>query len=378
METLDEKVIMIMNVCPQAEPEVVYAMLAEAQGNVEAVLSFLVDSAPAAPPPPPPKLEPIDETVLELAQRATVPEKPSNGKKYTLDDFNYKFNKDGKMVNAISNDDFFFINQIHYEALGDAVTDHIMDEVLEKQMGMKRIELRPECPIFKSKNADDCATLLVIVQGCGQIRPGQWSRKQVMNNGFAAGGHMPYITAAQELGFGVIVLNPNQNKVDTANRQEYRFKKDFLVQGLRKIDAPNQPNMELIKGCETGRDHVLTAWDEVISKTAAQSIVFAAHSAGGDATVNLIRARLAEVKLRCKAFAFLDSLHEVPRGATQEMTEFFKKTSCAWMGNNAPLGTPLGFDHPDCCMSISPGSTDHDAIPNIVRELVFQFFMEKL
>ena len=62
------------------------------------------------------------------------------------------------------------------------------------------------------------ATLLVLIHGSGFVRAGQWSRKVIINKGLKEGSQIPYIEAAKERGWAVIVLNTNLNMAPTMSQ----------------------------------------------------------------------------------------------------------------------------------------------------------------
>lgn len=78
-----------------------------------------------------------------------------------------------------------------------------------------------------------------------------------------AGTQLGYIRRAMALGYGVIVLNPNDNK---------------------RNGVP-------VRGSETPEKHVLHIWDCVVTRAAAKHIAVVAHSYGGVLTMHLLTER---------------------------------------------------------------------------------------
>lgn len=58
------------------------------------------------------------------------------------------------------------------------------------------------------------APLLLLIQGSGVVRPGQWARSVIINDSLNLGSMFPYIQRAQELGWNIIIFNPNENEVE--------------------------------------------------------------------------------------------------------------------------------------------------------------------
>ncbi|KAM3581395.1 hypothetical protein VKS41_006220 [Umbelopsis sp. WA50703] len=114
-------------------------------------------------------------------------------------------------------------NQAHYEALGACIGHHI-EEVLMTKYHLQRLQVPlkepndhediPRSHIYISQNTLTTAdTLLVLLQGSGTIRPGQWSRRVIMNESLELGSMFPYIERAQRNGWSIMILNPNYNEI---------------------------------------------------------------------------------------------------------------------------------------------------------------------
>lgn len=73
-------------------------------------------------------------------------------------------------------------NQKHYEAIGDVLTDHVYDLLLEN--GLKKLYVPDDIPnedtTFVFANRDDFSNskkLLILIHGSGVVRAGQWARR---------------------------------------------------------------------------------------------------------------------------------------------------------------------------------------------------------
>ncbi|KAF6038484.1 FAM172A [Bugula neritina] len=49
------------------------------------------------------------------------------------------------------------------------------------------------------------------MQGSGVVRAGQWSRRLLLNDSIDKGTQLPYIRKGLANGWGIIVMNPNDN-----------------------------------------------------------------------------------------------------------------------------------------------------------------------
>jgi hypothetical protein len=57
------------------------------------------------------------------------------------------------------------------------------------------------------------------------LRAGQWARRLCINDSLDTGSILPYLTQAKAEGYGVIVLNPNNNSVQVKTTQKKKSSK---------------------------------------------------------------------------------------------------------------------------------------------------------
>lgn len=65
--------------------------------------------------------------------------------------------------------------------------------------------------IFASDDALENEKLLILIHGSGVVRAGQWARRLIINDDLNSGTQIPYIRRAKKLGYGILVLNMNDN-----------------------------------------------------------------------------------------------------------------------------------------------------------------------
>ncbi|XP_027720059.1 cotranscriptional regulator FAM172A isoform X2 [Vombatus ursinus] len=147
----------------------------------------------------------------------------------TLEGFEYAFNEKGQLRHITTGEPFVFNaredlhrwNQKRYEALGEIITKYVY-ELLEKDCKLKKISLPVDATESEPKNfifmSEDAMTnpdkLMVLIHGSGVVRAGQWARKLIINEDLDSGTQIPYIKRAMDEGYGVIVLNPNENYIE--------------------------------------------------------------------------------------------------------------------------------------------------------------------
>lgn len=81
-------------------------------------------------------------------------------------------------------DDHWY-NQRRYEALGDVITEHIYEMLIE--LGLQKISVPDGIPadeatfIFASRpDFSDSEKILVLIHGSGAVRAGQWARRLLL------------------------------------------------------------------------------------------------------------------------------------------------------------------------------------------------------
>ncbi|KAK7933120.1 hypothetical protein WMY93_004016 [Mugilogobius chulae] len=132
----------------------------------------------------------------------------------TLEEFEYAFNENGQLRHIKTGEPFVFNaredlhrwNQKRYEALGEIITQYVY-ELLETQCNMTRVYLpidakeeEPKSFIYVTDDAlSNPSKLLVLIQGSGVVRAGQWARRLIINQDLDSGTQIPFITRAIEI-----------------------------------------------------------------------------------------------------------------------------------------------------------------------------------
>ncbi|KAJ8380550.1 hypothetical protein SKAU_G00013280 [Synaphobranchus kaupii] len=133
----------------------------------------------------------------------------------TLEEFEYAFNDQGQLRHIKTGEPFVFNyredlhrwNQKRYEALGEIITRHVY-ELLETECNMTKEILPVDATEDEPKSfiylSDDALTnpdkLLVLIQGSGVVRAGQWARRLIINEDMNSGSQIPFINRAVEVG----------------------------------------------------------------------------------------------------------------------------------------------------------------------------------
>ncbi|XP_039401311.1 cotranscriptional regulator FAM172A isoform X6 [Mauremys reevesii] len=253
----------------------------------------------------------------------------------SLEGFEYAFNEKGQLRHIKTGEPFVFNyredlhrwNQKRYEALGEIITKYVY-ELLEKECHLKKVTLpvdatesEPKSFIFMSEDAlTNPDKLMVLIHGSGVVRAGQWARRLIINEDLDSGTQIPYIKRAIEEGYGVIVLNPNENYIEVEKTKaqvqlssdssdepaEKRERKDKIQKETKKrrdfYEKYRNPQKEketvqlYIRDNGSPEEHAIYVWDHFIAESAAENVFFVAHSYGGLAFVELEVTSKQEVK----------------------------------------------------------------------------------
>ncbi|UJR08188.1 hypothetical protein I4U23_012461 [Adineta vaga] len=331
----------------------------------------------------------------------------------SIEDFNYSYKDSNHLRHCLTDEKFIFLSQRHYNALGNCIDTYIQSLMKSDPWNYREIWL-PE----KTENTDDddhhdqvniftsddfetnengC---LILLQGSGVVRPGQWARSCCINESLDIGSMFPYMTKAKEHNLSVIILNPNQtsyidkNVIDTenttssatttddketttANDPSSLTDEELLSYYLSSNPLP-RPLTKKIPNLSTNREHVLYVYDNIILKSPAKKFYIVAHSAGGDGLMFLLRKRQDSILSNSWKIAFTDSVHSILPLETNEIKTFLKANAIHFVASDQPMGEELDsvydFSHGSACQEVSAGHPKHEYTSGCCVEGVFKFF----
>eukprot|EP00929_Paragymnodinium_shiwhaense_P077103 TRINITY_DN39687_c0_g1_i1.p1 TRINITY_DN39687_c0_g1~~TRINITY_DN39687_c0_g1_i1.p1 ORF type:complete len:297 (-),score=65.69 TRINITY_DN39687_c0_g1_i1:57-947(-) len=281
----------------------------------------------------------------------------------------YEYNAAGRLVQVGSDKGFEFQDQAHYDKLADAVLRHV-GTLLVDEAKLMPVTLPlgatsgPTTKIFVSEGYQAADKLLLMIQGSGRVRVGVWGCALCINKDLTHGTMLPYLQKAKEAGYGVIVLNPNENAVDG----------------------------EPIPGCETADKQLGYVWENLIRGKCKQGLCvdIVAHSNGGRALLAFLADRSplpAEALKQMHKIVLTDSYHapeqvkELPPEAQAVLADASKTVN--YVPSPAPAGEPvqewqtLGYVFKQSslgCACISSAAPDHASTNQASLNLAFDFF----
>lgn len=123
----------------------------------------------------------------------TVPKTSKNPE--SIQEFNYYYNQFNQLRHCVTNKKFVFISQRHYELLGKCIQIYIQSLIKSNPWNYQEIWLpiennqQHQVNIFVSNdfqtNLNGC---LILIQGVGAVRAGQWARSCCINESLDIGG----------------------------------------------------------------------------------------------------------------------------------------------------------------------------------------------
>ncbi|XP_006517418.1 cotranscriptional regulator ARB2A isoform X4 [Mus musculus] len=207
--------------------------------------------------------------------------------------------------------------------------------------------------------------------------------------------------ALGEEGYGVIVLNPNENYIEVEKQKMHkqssssdgtdepagkRERRDKVSKETKKrrdfYEKYRNPQKEkemmqlFIRENGSPEEHAVYVWDHFIAQAAAENVFFVAHSYGGLAFVELMIQREADVKSKVTAVALTDSVHNVwHQEAGKTIREWMRENCCNWVSSSEPLDTSVESMLPDC-PRVSAGTDRHELTSWKSFPSIFKFFAE--
>lgn len=153
--------------------------------------------------------------------------------------------------------------------------------------------------------------LLVLINGSGVVRAGQWARSLIINHSVESGTQIPYINEGKSRNFEIISMNTNENY------------------GVNGGKLPHS---------ESPVAHAKYIWENVILPADPESVAIVAHSYGGHVAMSLARQFPEFFKEKVFAVCFTDSVENT---APEVIRDHMAKVGVNWATSDKPLDTVL-------------------------------------
>ena len=279
----------------------------------------------------------------------------------------YKYNDKGELVHKITKKKCGMLNKQEYDLVGLYVQSYVENLIITKfdlnilyvpnkeNNYENRDETIPQCKILTTKDFSTNPKCLILIQGTGVVRLGQWARSVCINENLNLGTMIPYVDKAIKNNYSVIIMNPNERK-------------DFKTE-------------EDIDEFSTMQAHSVYVYNNIIKKNNnIKDIYIVAHSRGGECAVEILlnnKEDLMEGKI--KKIAFTDSVHgEDYLKLGKEGVKLFREISRNYIGSDKPLGVfvrdyTTSYGGVDC---YSSGHSKHEYTSGSAIEEIFKYFSE--
>ena len=313
------------------------------------------------------KVEKIEEEKKEKERKSPKKEKSISELEKLID---YKYNENGELINKKTGQKCGKLNKQEYDLVGIYVQKYV-ENLIIKTFDLNilyvpnhnpnpdfliRDESIPQCKILTTKDFPTNPKCLILIQGTGVVRLGQWARSVCINENLNIGTMIPYVNKAIENKFSVIILNPNERK---------DFKTEKII-----------PEFNLME------KHSVYVYNNIIKKNLnIKDIYIVAHSMGGECTVEILLNNKEDlINNKIKKIAFTDSVHgEDYLKLGKQGVDIFRKISRNYVGSDKPCGTfvrsyETSYGGVDC---YSSGHTKHEYTSGFAIDEIFKYFNEK-
>ena len=242
----------------------------------------------------------------------------------------YKYNEKGELVHKKTKKKCSKLSDTDYELIGFYVGKYI-ETFLTSILKMKTLylpsysgnfEIReksiPQCKILTSENFSKSPKCILLIQGTGSVRLGQWARSLCINENLDLGSMIPYVRKAKDLNYSVVIFNPNE-----------------------RYDIDNN-KLEILE-FETMENHCLYVYGNIIKTNKnIKEIYIVAHSMGGVCAMTILENNLEDlVSGKIKKIAFTDSVHEKSENLGKIGEAKFIQISRNYVCSDKPIGTFL-------------------------------------
>ena len=282
---------------------------------------------------------------------------------------NYKYNENGELVHKVTGEKVGKLGKDEYEQVGKYVEMYLENYFIEKLNltflyvpnnkstdFQKRDKNQAQCKILITKDFQTNPKCLIIIQGAGPVRLGQWARSICINDNIFLGSMIPYVQKAVENNISVIIFNIN-------------MRTDF------------EDEKKIIEEFSTHEKHSLYIYNNIVKKNKnIKEIYFLAHSVGGDCTLEILFNNKKDLMSgKIKKIAFTDTVHgEEYEKLGEKGVQIFKNVSRNFICSDKPAGTFIRDSHNirgvEC---YSSGHRKHEYTSGCAIDEVFKFFKEK-
>ncbi|CAG8491071.1 358_t:CDS:10, partial [Funneliformis caledonium] len=259
-------------------------------------------------------------------------------------------------------------NEGLYDTLIDILCE-LAEEKLQKDCGLIKAlvplgatEEDIHSKIFLSQDYMTNDKMIIFIPGTSH-KVGIWSRRVLSDSSVMDGSMITYTKRARELGFAIVITNPNEV---------------FWYKGKGVLILPKTSvTFDTIPGSESPEAHVNYVFKNFVIPSAAEKIVVVANSYGGHCAVDAIQNNFDALLDKIKAVEFTASTHSIDFVKSDKMKVWIRERCRNWLMSDQPIGQEV-IDPRFGCISVSSGSELNEYVTSTVIDEIFNFIDKRV
>ncbi|CAJ0828843.1 8803_t:CDS:10, partial [Entrophospora sp. SA101] len=277
-----------------------------------------------------------------------------------LKELGYQINEKGQFLTLEGEIYNFDVKERSYnEALYDVIIELLMEwveERLQNDFGLQKILLPINATkddihskIYVSPDYLENDKMMIFIPGTANMI-GCWSRRVMIDVSINDGSMISYVKRAREMGFSVIIVNPNEV---------------FWYKGKAVVRS------------ETPESHTNYVFENFVIPSSANKIFIVANSYGGHCAVDVMQNFFELLKNRVKGIEFTETTHSIDFVKTILVRYWIIKNCRNWLMSSEPAGSEIR-DSRFGCISFSSGAENNEFVTYEVIDRVFEHVAKKL
>ncbi|CAG8574056.1 1811_t:CDS:10 [Paraglomus occultum] len=289
---------------------------------------------------------------------------------HDLNALGYKIDDEEQRLRTINGELYVFevkdraYNEALYDKLVELVSEYVEEQLRSKYNMVKMIlpigtsEEAVHTKIYVSSDYLTKESMIVFIPGLSN-KFGIWAKRSMTEHGVKDGSVLSYTERAMNMGFSVVVTNPNEiywhkNK-PTATKTPY-------------VTVPENDSPEV---------HVDYVFRHFVIPSAAQNIFVVANSYGGYSFVEVMQKHFSELKDRVKAVDFTSSTHSIDAVKSYKVKNWIREHCRNWVVSDKKLGEEV-IDPRFGCVNYSGGDDLIEYLLRTCESETFSYFHQRL
>ncbi|KAJ2081451.1 hypothetical protein H4R24_002332 [Coemansia sp. RSA 988] len=289
----------------------------------------------------------------------------------SLEELGYRIDPDDGKVRDINGGEVFAFDtslknkkrdRELYQSLVHPASRAVYDIMTDGELQMETIPVpsgnQPHTNIYATPGALHKEKLVVIIVGHG-TSGGVWSWNILVKSGLDNGSIINYVRDCAKLGFGVLVLNPNENFVAPDGHPET----------INSYDG----QLSAIKGCETADEHVGYVWSHILRDSNVKSMAFVAYNTAGISIVDVLKYDFTRFVDKTACIAFIDTMHSIYKLGNGALA-WLERGAKQWQTSTDPSDQIVENEYIGCpAVSVENTTESREMTPALCRTSVIDY-----